>query len=244
MTNYDNKKDKTTVPAEEKESKRLHVAVPGRGKKDKTKNNGQENRTEKEGKIQKTPFEKPGNFLYPVPPVMVSCQSESYPVPNILTVAWAGTVCTDPPMVSISVKKERYSYEIIKESGEFVINLTSKKLTRAADFCGCRSGRDLNKFEACGLTPAPCDHVSCPMILESPVSLACKVTGIIPLGSHDMFLAEVVGVEVDRQYLDRKGAFHLESAGLIAYSHGKYYELGKMKGSFGFSVKKTPRRKK
>ena len=194
-------------------------------------------------KPKKVSFEKPGNFLYPVPPVMVSCACEGY-APNILTVAWAGTICSDPPMVSISVKPERHSYEMIKASGEFVVNLTSKKLAYAADLCGCRSGKDIDKFEACKLTAAPCEHVSAPMILESPVSLECKVTGIIPLGSHDMFLAEVVGVQVDQQYLDRKGTFHMESAGLIAYSHGRYYELGKMKGSFGFSVKKKTKARK
>ena len=192
--------------------------------------------------IQKIPFDKPGNFLYPVPPVMVSCASEERGA-NILTVAWAGTICSDPPMVSISIKPDRFSYEIIKESGEFVINLTNKKLTRAADFCGCKSGMDVDKFEACHLTPAPCEHVSAPMILEAPVSLECKVTGIIPMGSHEMFLAEVVGVQVDRQYMDRKGTFHLESAGLVAYSHGRYFELGKQKGTFGFSVKKTPKKR-
>lgn len=193
-------------------------------------------------KTEKISFEKPGNFLYPVPAVMVSCASETRGA-NILTVAWAGTICTDPPMVSISVRPERYSYEIIKESGEFVVNLTGKKLAFAADFCGCKSGRDIDKFEACHLTPAPCEHVKAPMILEAPVSLECKVTGILPLGSHEMFLAEVVGVQVDRQYMDRKGTFHLENAGLITYSHGRYFELGKQRGSFGFSVKKPQRKR-
>lgn len=193
-------------------------------------------------KTEKVLFEKPGNFLYPVPTVMVSCASKERGS-NILTVAWAGTVCTDPPMVSISVKPERYSYEIIKESGEFVMNLTSRKLTYAADFCGCKSGRDVDKFEACHLTPASCKHVAAPMILEAPVSLECKVTGIIPLGFHEMFLAEVVGVQVDRQYLDKKGTFHMENAGLVAYSHGKYFELGRQRGSFGFSVKKPQKKR-
>ena len=193
-------------------------------------------------KTEKIPFEKPGNFLYPVPAVMVSCASETRGA-NILTVAWAGTICTDPPMVSISVRPERYSYEIIKESGEFVVNLTGKRLAFAADFCGCKSGRDIDKFEACHLTPASCEHVKAPMILEAPVSLECKGTGILPLGSHEMFLAEVVGVQVDRQYMDRKGTFHLENAGLITYSHGRYFELGKQRGSFGFSVKKPQRKR-
>lgn len=187
--------------------------------------------------VEKILFDKPGNFLYPVPCVMVSCVSPGKN-PNIITVAWTGTICSDPPMLSISVRQERYSYEMIKESGEFAVNLTNRRLARAADFCGCRSGRDINKFEECRLTPEPCSHISAPMIGESPVSLECKVTGIIPLGSHDMFLAEIVGVQVDRRYLDHNGTFHLENAGLIAYSHGKYYELGKILGTFGYSVRK------
>ncbi|MGI6118364.1 MAG: flavin reductase family protein [Bilifractor sp.] len=187
--------------------------------------------------MEKVSFDKPGNFLYPVPCVMVSCAAPGEK-PNILTIAWTGTICSDPPMLSISVRKERFSYEIIRDSGEFVVNLTNKRLARAADFCGCRSGRDINKFEECHLTPAPCEHVNVPAILEAPVSIECKVSGIMPLGSHDMFLGEIVGVQVDRRYLDRHGAFHLENAGLIAYSHGKYYELGKILGTFGYSVRK------
>lgn len=192
--------------------------------------------------VKKRAFDRPGNFLYPVPAAMVSCQCGEER-PNILTIAWTGTICSEPPMLSISVRKERHSYEIIKASGEFVVNLTNKKLARAADFCGCKSGRDIDKFEECGLTPAPCTGVSAPMIAESPVSIACKVTGIIPLGSHDMFLAEVVSVEVDERYLDRRGAFHMEQAGLVAYAHGKYYELGKLLGSFGYSVRKNRTKK-
>ena len=180
---------------------------------------------------------KPGNMLYPVPAVLVSTADRGGR-DNLFTVAWTGTVCTNPPMLSISVRQERYSYEMIKESGEFVVNLTNRRLARAADFCGCRSGRDIDKFEECHLTPEPCAHIAAPMIRESPVSLECKVTGIIPLGSHDMFLAEIVGVQVDRRFLDHNGTFHMENAGLIAYSHGKYYELGKILGSFGYSVRK------
>lgn len=201
------------------------------------KNDKEHAQQKKTPTVEKILFDKPGNFLYPVPSVMVSCASPGKK-PNILTVAWTGTICSDPPMLSISVRQERYSYEMIKESGEFVVNLTNRRLARAADFCGCRSGRDVDKFEECRLTPAPCAHVSVPMIAESPVSLECKVTGIMPLGSHDMFLAEIVGVYVDRRYLDHKGTFHMENAGLIAYSHGKYYELGKILGSFGYSVRK------
>ncbi len=182
-------------------------------------------------------FQKPGNFLYPVPAVMVSCAGPDGKN-NIITIAWAGTINTNPPMVSISIRKERYSYELIKNSGEFVINLTNKKLVKAADFCGCKSGRDLDKFEACKLTKLPCAHVSAPMIAEAPVSIECKVTGIMPLGSHDMFLAEVVGIYADGKYMDKNQSFHLERAELISYSHGRYFALGKQVGSFGFSVKK------
>jgi flavin reductase (DIM6/NTAB) family NADH-FMN oxidoreductase RutF len=186
---------------------------------------------------KKVLFDKPGNFLYPVPCVMVSCASEGKR-PNIITVAWAGTICSEPPMLSISVRRERYSYEMIKESGEFAVNLTNRRLARAADYCGCRSGKDVDKFEECHLTAVPCSHIHAPMIGEAPVSIECKVTGIIPLGSHDMFLAEIVGVNVDQKYLDHRGTFHMENAGLIAYSHGKYYELGKVLGGFGYSVRK------
>ena len=210
-----------------------------RSKQNKTggRNAGQEESRKHSTPAGKVLFDKPGNFLYPVPCVMVSCASPGKK-PNIITVAWTGTICSDPPMLSISVRQERYSYEMIKESGEFVVNLTNRRLARAADFCGCRSGRDIDKFEECHLTPEPCAHIAAPMIRESPVSLECKVTGIIPLGSHDMFLAEIVGVQVDRRFLDHNGTFHMENAGLIAYSHGKYYELGKILGSFGYSVRK------
>lgn len=180
---------------------------------------------------------KPGNMLYPVPAVMVSCQREGEK-PNIITVAWAGTVCSSPAMLSISVRKERYSYDIIRETGLFVVNLVNRELVFAADYCGVKSGRDTDKFQEMGLTPQQLEHVTAPGILESPLNLECKVTRVIPLGSHDMFLVEILGVTVDEQYMDEKGTFHLNDAGLVAYSHGTYFELGEKLGTFGYSVKK------
>lgn len=180
---------------------------------------------------------KPGNMLYPVPAVMVSCQRDGEK-PNIITVAWAGTICSDPAMLSISVRKERYSYDIIKETGEFVVNLTTKKLCRAADFCGVRSGRDVDKFKEMNLTPQTSEKVKAPGILESPVNLECKVKEVIPLGTHDMFIAEIAAVRIDDKYMNETGKFELNSAGLVAYSHGEYFELGEKLGTFGFSVKK------
>ena len=182
-------------------------------------------------------FWKPGNMLYPVPAVMVSCGLPDEK-PNIITIAWAGTVCSSPAMVSISVRKERYSHHILKESGEFVINLVTKDLVRAADYCGVRSGRDVDKFAEMHLTPFPSRTIATPGIAESPVNIECKLTEIKELGSHDMFLAEVTAVSVNPKYMDEKGKFHLNDIGLTAYSHGEYFELGKKIGSFGYSVKK------
>ena len=183
---------------------------------------------------------KPGNMLYPVPAVMVSCGRKGEK-PNIITVAWAGTVCSDPPMVSISVRKERYSYEIIRETGEFVINLVNRELVRAADYCGVKSGRDVDKFKEMGLTAQPSRYVGAPGIGESPVNLECRVTNRLEQGSHDMFLARVEGVAIDGKYMDEKGKFHLNDSGLVSYSHGEYFELGKKLGSFGWSVRKKER---
>ncbi|MCR5203219.1 MAG: flavin reductase family protein [Lachnospiraceae bacterium] len=188
--------------------------------------------------MEKTDF-KPGNMLYPLPAVMVSCGYGKF-TPNILTVAWTGTVCTNPPMVYISVRPSRHSYDIIAETREFVINLTTEELARAMDKCGVRSGRDLDKWADLKLTKAPSKEVNCPSIEESPVNIECKVTDIIKLGSHDMFLAEVVNVRVDKSLLDDRNSLRLEKAGLIAYSHGKYHALGKILGSFGYSVRKKP----
>lgn len=180
---------------------------------------------------------KPGNMIYPLPAVMVSCCRPGER-PNILTVAWTGTICTNPAMVYISVRPSRYSYDIIRETGEFVINLTTKRLARAADYCGVRSGRDVDKFEKMHLTAVPADHVTAPLIGESPVNIECRVTEVKELGSHHMFLAEVLAVHVDSSYMDKKGKFELNQSGLLAYSHGEYRELGKPVGTFGYSVKK------
>ena len=189
---------------------------------------------------------KPGNMLNPVPAVMVSVADEAHR-PNIITVAWAGTICTNPPMVSISVRPSRYSYDIIEKTGEFIINLTTEKLARACDYCGVVSGRDVDKFVACGLHSAPGSVLTdCPILEESPVNLECKVTQVIPLGSHDLFLAEVAACDVDESLLDENGKLCLEKAKLIVYSHGDYLALGKKLGTFGYSVrkKKPVRRKK
>ena len=186
---------------------------------------------------------KPGNMLNPVPAVMVSC-ADREGKPNIITIAWAGTVCTNPPMVSISVRPERYSYHCIEETGEFVINLTTKELTKAADFCGVRSGRDVDKFAEMNLTPWPGQKVSVPQIAESPVSIACRVVEERALGSHTMFLAEVVGVTADDRYLDETGRFDINGTGLIMYSHGEYFGLGRKLGKFGYSVQKKPKRRR
>lgn len=188
-------------------------------------------------------FWKPGNMLYPVPAVMVSCQRPGEK-PNIITIAWAGTVCTSPAMVSISVRKNRYSHAILSETGEFVINLTTKDLVRAADYCGVVSGRDVDKFEKTGLTPSLSRKISAPGIEESPVNIECRVTRILELGSHDMFLAEVVGVSVEESLIDENGKFHLNDARLAAYSHGEYRELGQYIGKFGYSVQKKKKKKK
>ncbi|MCF0228760.1 MAG: flavin reductase family protein [Parasporobacterium sp.] len=180
---------------------------------------------------------KPGNMLYPLPAVMVSCQRPGER-PDIVTVAWAGTVCSDPAMVSVSIRPERYSHDIIKETGEFVINLVNADLTRSMDFCGVKSGRDVDKFAECGLTAVNSEAVQAPSIDESPVCIECRVEQIIPLGSHDMFLAKVAAVTVDSRYMDEKDSFHLNDSSLTAYSHGEYFSLGEKIGTFGYSVRK------
>lgn len=180
---------------------------------------------------------KPGNMLYPLPAVMVSVADKAGNS-NILTVAWTGTVCTNPPMVYISVRPERYSYPMICETGEFVINLTTKELAYATDYCGVKSGRDVDKFKEMNLTREKADIVGAPMIAESPVNIECKVKSVQELGSHHMFLAEVAAVHVDDRYMDKNQKFHLKEASPIVYSHGEYYDLNEMIGSFGYSVKK------
>jgi flavin reductase (DIM6/NTAB) family NADH-FMN oxidoreductase RutF len=180
---------------------------------------------------------KPSTMLNPVPAVMVSC-ADKEGKPNIITLAWAGTINSNPPMVSISIRKERYSHALIKETGQFVINLTTKELTFATDFCGVKSGRDIDKFEAMKLTPEKASIVSAPMIKESPLNLECIVKQVIELGSHDMFIAEVVATNVKEELLDDKGKLDLKKADLICYSHGEYFSLSKPLGFFGYSVTK------
>ena len=185
---------------------------------------------------------KPGTFLYPLPVVMVSCgtMEES----NIITVAWTGIINTDPAMVYISVRPTRHSYNIIKESGEFVINLTTKDLTYATDWCGVKTGAQVDKFKEMHLTKEKAKFVKCPMIKESPVSVECRVKEIKELGSHHMFVAEVLGINADEKYIDEKGAFDISKCDLIAYSNGHYYTLGKKIGKFGFSVQKKRKKLK
>ncbi len=185
---------------------------------------------------------KPGNMLYPIPAVMVSCGREGE-TPNIVTVAWAGNICSSPAMLSISVRKERHSYNIIKETGEFVVNLTSRDLVKQTDWCGVRSGKDYDKFKEMNLTPQKSQKVSCPGIAESPVNIECKVHSVVELGSHDMFIAEVLCVTVDDRFLDDKGRFDLKKADLVAYSHGEYFALGEKLGKFGYSVAKKTGKK-
>jgi flavin reductase (DIM6/NTAB) family NADH-FMN oxidoreductase RutF len=186
---------------------------------------------------------KPGTMLYPLPAVMVSCGSceQDY---NIITIAWTGIVCSDPPMCSISVRPERHSHAIIKKEREFVINLTTAALAAATDWCGVRSGAECNKFRQMRLTPGPASQVRAPLIMEAPVCLECRVKRIMPLGSHDMFLSEILAVQADERYLNRRsGAFDLARALPLVYCHGAYYALGSRIGGFGFSVRKKPGRR-
>ena len=181
---------------------------------------------------------KPGTMIYPVPAVLVSCGSTEAEY-NLITVAWVGTVCTNPPMCSISVRPERHSYELIKKNMEFVINLTNTEMAQATDWCGVRSGRDYNKFSETGLTPGKASCVRAPIVEESPLCIECRVKDIIALGSHHLFIAEVVNVKADEQYLDTEtGKFELAKADLMAYVHGAYYRLGEKIGKFGWSVEK------
>lgn len=186
---------------------------------------------------------KPGNMLYPLPAVMVSV-ADKEGKSNIITVAWTGTVCTNPPMVYISVRPERHSYHMIEETGEFVINLTTEDLAYATDYCGVKSGREVDKFKEMHLTPETAEMLEAPMIKESPVNIECKVVKKEELGSHHMFLAEVVSVHVDEKYLDEKNRFALEKTKLISYVHGEYYSLGKLLGNFGYSIRKPEKQKK
>lgn len=180
---------------------------------------------------------KPGTLVYPLPAVLVSCGNREHD--NLFTVAWTGTICTNPAMLYISVRPERYSYGLIKESMEFTVNLTTETMARATDFCGVRSGRELDKWEATGLHRFPGRAVGCPAVEESPISIECRVKSIMHLGSHDMFIADVVNVLADSRFMDEStGKFNLEDAGLLNYSHGAYFAQGEKLGTFGFSVKK------
>ena len=180
---------------------------------------------------------KAGNMVYPLPAVMVTCRDKDSN-DNIITVAWTGTICTNPAMAYISVRPERHSYNMIKETGEFVINLTTKELTYATDYCGVKSGRDVDKFKECKLTKEDAVHVNVPKIKESPINIECKVERIDELGSHHMFVAKVLAVHADEKYMDEKGKFDLAKADLIVYSHGEYYSMGEKLGTFGYSIKK------
>lgn len=185
---------------------------------------------------------KPGNMVYPLPAVMVSAGDKAGNT-NIITIAWTGTICTNPAMLYISVRPERYSYDMIRESGEFVVNLTTEALAKVTDYCGVRSGRDVDKWKETGLTPGKANELSyAPIIEECPVNIECKVTEVKELGSHHMFMAEVVSVQVDDKYLDETGKFCLNETGLLAYSHGEYLGLGEQIGTFGYSVKKKIKR--
>ena len=185
---------------------------------------------------------KPGTFLYPLPAVMVSCGDMEKS--NIITVAWTGIINTDPAMVYISVRPSRYSYNLIKEKGEFIINLTTKDLAYATDWCGVKTGAKIDKFKEMKLTKEKAKFVNCPMIKESPVSVECKVKEVRELGSHHMFVVEVLAINADEKYIDDKGAFDISKCDLIAYSNGNYYSLGKKIGRFGFSVQKNKKKTK
>ena len=188
---------------------------------------------------------KPGNMLAPVPTVLVSCGAAEGSKPNLITIAWAGNVCSDPPMLSISVRPERYSYDIIKTTKEFVVNVPSLRQARAVDWCGVVSGRNEDKFAAAGLTPSPALKVGCPIVAECPLNIECRVRQSLSLGSHTLFVAEVVDGQVSSALIDAGGRLRLEKGGLLAFAHGQYFALGRCIGRFGFSVRKrksAPRR--
>lgn len=185
---------------------------------------------------------KAGTMLAPVPPALISCGTLEKP--NVMTAAWTGIICTEPTLVYVSVRPSRFSNELIRQSGEFVINVPTVELAKAVDFCGVKSGREVDKFKLAGLTAEKCSVVSAPQISQAPVSLECKVKEITSYGTHDMFLAEVVAVNVDEKYIDAGNALRLDKAGLLAYAHGFYYSLGKQIGKFGWSVEKKSTKRK
>lgn len=186
---------------------------------------------------------KPGTMIYPLPAVLVSCGAtpEEY---NVLTVSWTGTICSNPPMCYVSIRPERHSYDIIKRTGAFVINLTNRDIEFATDFCGVKSGRECNKFEMANLTPQKAEFVDAPIILESPVSIECKVVEVKPLGSHDMFIAEVVNVVVEDSYLQENGQLDMAAMNLLAYNHGQYFDVTNPRGFFGWSIRKKKKLKR
>lgn len=186
---------------------------------------------------------KPGNMLYPLPAVLVTVR-DAEGRDNVLTIAWVGTVCTNPPMLYISVRPERYSYRALKETGEFAVNLTTASMARAVDYCGVRSGKDVDKFQETGLVRGEAAKINVPVIEDSPVHIECRVRDVLELGSHHMFLADVVHVTVDDRYMDEKGTFHLEKSNPLVYSHGIYCDIGNFIGTFGYSVRKRKKKKR
>ena len=186
---------------------------------------------------------KPGTMIYPLPAVLVSCGAtpDEY---NVLTVSWTGTICSNPPMCYVSIRPERYSYDIIKRTGAFVINLTNRDLEYATDFCGVKSGRECNKFEMAKLTPQKSEFVDAPIVLEAPVSIECRVVDVKPLGSHDMFIAEVVNVVVDDSYMQENGQLDMAAMNLLAYNHGQYFDVSNPRGFFGWSIRKKKKLKR
>lgn len=186
---------------------------------------------------------KPGTMIYPLPAVLVSCGAtpDEY---NVLTVSWTGTICSNPPMCYVSIRPERYSYDIIKRTGAFVINLTNRDLEYATDFCGVKSGRECNKFEMAKLTPQKSEFVDAPIILEAPVSIECRVVDVKPLGSHDMFIAEVVNVVIDDSYMQENGQLDMAAMNLLAYNHGQYFDVSNPRGFFGWSIRKKKKLKR
>jgi flavin reductase (DIM6/NTAB) family NADH-FMN oxidoreductase RutF len=186
---------------------------------------------------------KPSAILNPVPVVLVTC-ADPAGKPNIITIAWTGTVCSDPPMISISVRPERYSHGLISSSGEFVVNLITRQIVRQADFCGVKSGRDIDKFRETGLTPMAAPAVKAPLILESPVNIECSVNRVLHLGSHDLFIARIIGVHVDERLIDTQGKLRLDRAGLACFSHGEYCGLSRPMGYFGYSVRRRKKLKR
>jgi flavin reductase (DIM6/NTAB) family NADH-FMN oxidoreductase RutF len=198
-------------------------------------------RTSKRDPIEKKSF-KPGNMLAPVPAVLVSCGGSQGFKPNLITIAWTGSICSDPPMLSISVRPERYSYGIIQSTQEFVVNIPSLAQAKATDWCGMKSGRNVDKFAETGLTPGPALKVKSPIVMECPINIECKIKQSLNLGSHTLFLAEVVAVQVSSSLLDAKGKLRLEKAGLLAFAVGQYFAMGRSLGRFGFSVKKSKKK--